>query len=319
MTTLTDRVDGYQRRHPWAGFPLAVIYKYIDDGGGHLAALLAYYAFLSMFPLLLLASTILGLVLSGNPEAQKAVLDSALSQFPVIGAQLSNPERVGGGTAGLIVGGLGALYGGLGIAVAAQAAMNTAWMVPRNNRPNPLQARGRGLLLLVTVGSAVLVTSVLSALGGGAGPLGAGLRVAVLIASVTVNAGAFVVGFRVATARHLSVREVAPGAVGAAVIWQLLQIFGAGYVGHVVRNASDTNSVFALVLGMIAFLYIASVAIVFCVEVNVVRVERLYPRSLLTPLTDDVDLTMGDVRAYTDQAKAARFKGFEHIDVRFKK
>ena len=68
---VTDRVDSFQRRHPWAGFPIAVIYTYIDDGGGHLAALLAYYAFLSMFPLLLLASTILGIVLSGDPEASK--------------------------------------------------------------------------------------------------------------------------------------------------------------------------------------------------------------------------------------------------------
>lgn len=315
---MTSRLDVFQRRHRYAGFPIAVIYKYIDDSGGHLAALLAYYGFLSMFPLLLLASTILGIVLSGDPGAQKAVLDSALSQFPVIGAQLQQPERVGGGIVGLLVGGLGALYGGLGIAVAAQAAMNTAWTVPKNNRPNPIRARGRGLLLLVTVGSAVLVTSVLSALGGGAGPLGVGPRVGVLIASMVVNTAAFVVGFRVATARHLSVRDVAPGAVAAAVIWQLLQSFGAGYIGHVVKNSSDTNGVFALVLGLIAFLYVAAVAVVFCVEVNVVRVDRLYPRSLLTPLTDDVELTDGDIRAYTDQAKAQRYKGFEQIDVRFK-
>jgi len=316
---VTSTLDGLQRRHPAAGFPIAVLYKYFDDFGGYLAALIAYYGFLALFPLLLLGSTILGIVLSGNPAAQQSVLHSALSQFPVIGQQLRQPERIGGGLVGLLVGGLGALYGGLGVTMAAQNAMNTAWRVPRNSRPNPIKGRIRGVLLLATVGLAVLGTSVLSALGGGAGPLGAGLRVLVLVASVALNAAAFILAFRVATARPLTVRQVAPGAVGAAVVWQLLQSFGTVYVGQVVKNASATNSVFAVVLGLIAFIYLTAVAVVFCVEVNVVRVDHLYPRALLTPLTDNVELTDADRRAYTDQAKAQRSKGFEQVDVRFKK
>jgi len=317
--SVTSTLDGLQRRHPAAGFPIAVLYKYFDDFGGYLAALIAYYGFLALFPLLLLGSTILGIVLSGNPAAQQSVLHSALSQFPVIGQQLRQPERIGGGLVGLLVGGLGALYGGLGVTMAAQNAMNTAWRVPRNSRPNPIKGRIRGVLLLATVGLAVLGTSVLSALGGGAGPLGAGLRVLVLVASVALNAAAFILAFRVATARPLTVRQVAPGAVGAAVVWQLLQSFGTVYVGQVVKNASATNSVFAVVLGLIAFIYLTAVAVVFCVEVNVVRVDHLYPRALLTPLTDNVELTDADRRAYTDQAKAQRSKGFEQVDVRFKK
>ena len=96
--SVTTQVDGFQRRHPGAGYPIAVLYKYVDDTGGHLAALLTYYGFVSLFPLLLLASTVLGFVLSGDPHAQQAVLDSALSQFPVIGQQLQNPTRLGGGS-----------------------------------------------------------------------------------------------------------------------------------------------------------------------------------------------------------------------------
>ncbi len=317
--SVTSTLDGLQRRHPAAGFPIAVLYKYFDDFGGYLAALIAYYGFLALFPLLLLGSTILGIVLSGNPAAQQSVLHSALSQFPVIGQQLRQPERIGGGLVGLLVGGLGALYGGLGVTMAAQNAMNTAWRVPRNSRPNPIKGRIRGVLLLATVGLAVLGTSVLSALGGGAGPLGAGLRVLVLVASVALNAAAFILAFRVATARPLTVRQVAPGAVAAAVVWQLLQSFGTVYVGQVVKNASATNSVFAVVLGLIAFIYLTAVAVVLCVEVNVVRVDHLYPRALLTPLTDNVELTDADRRAYTGQAKAQRSKGFEQVDVRFKK
>jgi membrane protein len=105
--------------------------------------------------------------------------------------------------------------------------------------------------------------------------------------------------------------------VAAAVVWQLLQSFGTVYVGHVVKGASATNGVFALVLGLLAFLYVTATAVVLCAEVNAVRVDRLHPRALLTPFTDDVDLTPGDRRAYTNQAEAPRSKGFENVEVSF--
>jgi membrane protein len=141
--------------------------------------------------------------------------------------------------------------------------------------------------------------------------------VLVLLASIATNAVVFVFAFRLATPRHLTVRQVAPGALTAAVLWQLLQTFGVNYVGHVMETASATNGVFALVLGLLAFLYLASVVVVLCVEVNVVRVDRLYPRALLTPFTDDVDLTAGDERSYTGLAKAQRSKGFQEVEVTF--
>ncbi|MFI6070232.1 YihY/virulence factor BrkB family protein [Actinoplanes sp. NPDC051343] len=316
----SGRVDRFQREHSWTGFPLAVLYKFFDDQGNYLAALIAYYAFVSMFPLLLLAATILGYVLSGNPGLQQHILTSALSQFPVVGSQLQEPSRIGGGTTGLVIGVLGAIYGGLGVAQAVQYAMNTVWRIPRNNRPNPIKARGRGLLLLGTAGLAVVGTTTLSTLGSSdAGSLGGLLRILLLVASVLINAVVFVFVFRLATARHLTVTDVAPGAIGAAVVWQVLQTFGVAYVGHVVKDASATNGVFALVLGLLAFFYITAVAVVLCAEINVVRVERLYPRALLTPFTDNVVPTSGDHRAYTGQAVSERSKGFENIDVTFDK
>ena len=312
------RLDDFQRRHPRASFPLAVIYKYVDDQGGYLAALITYYGFVSLFPLLLLLSTILGLVLTGDPHAQHEVLRSALSQFPVIGNQLETPRQISGGLAGLLIGGLGAVYGGLGVAQAVQNAMNSAWSVPRNKRPNPLRVRARSLLLVSTVGVGLLVTGGLAAIGGGVGPYGALLRTIVVIVTVIANATLFIIGFRLSTARALTVRQVAPGAIAAAVAWQLLQTFGGTFVEHVVRHASDTNAVFALVLGLIAFIYLAAVVLMFCVEINVVLVDRLYPRSLLTPFTDDVELTRGDRRAYTGRAKAQQAKGFQDVDVTYR-
>ena len=170
---VTERLDRFQRKHPWAAFPLAVAYKYFDDFGAYLAALLTYYGFVSLFPLLLLLSTVLGFVLSGDQRLQHEVLTSALHQFPVIGGDLARPKRLGGGPVGLVVGIAGSLYGGLGVAQAFQYAANTMWGVPRNNRPNPFKARGRSVLLLATAGLAVLGTTTLSiAGGGGAGALG---------------------------------------------------------------------------------------------------------------------------------------------------
>ena len=311
-------IDRFQQRHRTAGFPLAVLYKYFDDSGAYLAALIAYYGFVSLFPLLLLLSTVLGFVLSGHPALQQQILGSALHQFPVVGGQLGDPKHLGGGTAGLVVGIVGSVYGGLGVAQALQYAMNQAWRVPRNERPNPIKARGRSLLLLVTAGLAVVGTTVLSTLGASnAGSLSLVLKCVVLLASVLVNAAVFVLAFRIATARDVSVSDIAPGAIAAAIGWQLLQSFGVIYVDHTVRHASNTNGVFALVLGLIAFLYLTAVVVVLCVEINVVRVDHLYPRSLLTPFTDNVVLTSGDRRAYTDQATAQTSKGFENVRVDF--
>ncbi len=315
---LVDRLDRLQRRHPVAGFPIAVAYKYVDDSGHYLAALITYYAFISLFPMLLLLSTVLSHLLAGNPELQQKLLDSALQQLPVVGPQLSRPEELSGGTFGVVVGVLGTVYAALGVAQALQFAMNCAWAVPVNRRPNPFLARCRSLLLLGTAGLAVIGTTVLSAIGAAdVGSFGVLLRILVLVASIAVNVAVFIAAFRLATPRRLSTGQVAPGAICAAVLWQLLQTFGVTYTQHVVHSLGPVNQVFALVLGLLAFLYLTAVTVVLCAEVNVVRVDRLYPRALLTVFTDDVVLTGGDRRSYTALAKAQRTKGFQHVDVTF--
>lgn len=310
-------LDRLQRRYRGVGFVIAVVYKYLDDQGGYLAALITYYAFVSLFPLLLLFTTALGVVLVGHPDLQEQVVQSTLSQFPVIGDQLHQPEQLSGGIAAVVIGIAGALYGGLGVGQAVQNAMDSVWAVPRNNRPDPIRSRVRSLLLLFVLGSAAVTATVVSAAGHATASFGWLGGIVVTIVTVAINAVICLVAFRVTTVRHLSYRQVLPGALTAAVIWQLLQWFGAGYVAHTVKSASATNSVFALVLGMLAFLYLISVTLVMCAEINVVRVDRLHPRSLLTPFTDDVELTSADRRTYTRRAKAERLKGFQRVHVHF--
>lgn len=310
-------LDRLQRRSRVAGFLVAVVYKYIDDQGSYLAALITYYAFVSLFPALLLLTTVLGVVLVGHPALQAQILQSAVAQFPVIGKQLGQPQGLNGGTVGVVIGIAGALYGGLGVGQAAQNAMDTMWAVPRNVRPDPIRSRLRSLLLLVVLGSALIATTVLSAVNRASRSLGVVASAGIVVAAVAINTGVCLLVFKVATARDVTYRQVLPGAVAAATVWQLLQWFGAVYVGHVVKSASATNSVFALVLGLLAFLYLIATTLLLCGQVNVVATDHLYPRALLTPFTDDVELTRGDRDTYTGLAKAQRAKGFQHIDVTF--
>ncbi len=318
---LVERLDRFQRAHPRAGVPIAVVYKFFDDQGNYLSALITYYGFLSLFPLLLLLSTVLNFALAGSPELQQQVLDSALGQFPVVGKQLTDPRGVRGSGVGLAIGIIGTIYGGLGVAQAAQNAMNTIWRVPRNSRPNPLKARLRSLALLSVVGGSIAGTTVLSGLSASAGAFGAsvgiGLKVLFVLLSLVVNSAVFLLGFLVATTHQHGWREVIRGAIAAAVGWQILQFLGTSYVGNVVKNASASNSVFALVLGLIAWLYLEALIVVLAAEYNAVRTLELYPRALLTPFTDNVELTAADQASYTQQARAERAKGYEEISVRF--
>ncbi len=312
------RFDAFQRRHPVLGFPLGVAYKFLDDFGGYLAALITYYGFLSLFPLLLLFSTILGLVLEGYPQWQERILDSAISEFPIVGDELRTTGTLSGSPIGLVVGSLAAIYGGLGVGQALQYAMNTAWMVPRNSRPNPFLSRARGMLMILTAGVAVVATSVLTQV---ASRLVEGRweAWAIDLGSIVLNTGVFVLLFIVATARPLTPREVLPGALIASVLFLVLQNVGVDYVGTVVARASDLNSVFAIVFGLLVFIYSNALVILLCVQINVVLRERLWPRSLLTVFTDGVVLTDADRRAYQGQAKAQRLKGFQEISVGFER
>lgn len=318
------RFDDFQRRHGWLGFPIALAYKFVDDQGGYLAALIAYYGFLSLFPLLLLGVSVLGFVLHSNPHLQDQIVNSALGQFPIIGTQLRHNLRgYQGSGAAVLIGVIGSLYGGLGVAQAAQNAMNTVWAVPRNDRPNPFKSRLRSLGLLLTLGAAALITTGLSALSTQLGAIShtAGthflLQVLAWVVAAGLDIALFIVAFRVLTASEVQTRDVLLGAVIAGVLWQLLQSLGSLYVRHELTGKSEIYGLFGLVLGLIAWIYLEALVVVLCAELNVVVRRRMWPRALLTPFTDEVNLTSADRENYSLVAKAQRHKGFERIDVEF--
>lgn len=313
-------MDRGQRKFPPIGFPLAVLYKFWDDQGNYLAAIITYYAFIAIFPLLLIGSSILGFFLQDDPELQQELLEAGLSQFPIIGDELGRAE-LRGSTGAIVVGSLAALYGAMGLGQAIQNAVNTAWSVPRNSRPNVFLLRLRSLAVLATAGLAVFSISLLATIVGsteafGGRPDGA-LQWMLLIVSVLIVGTMLTFVLRLATTRDHSLLYSAPGAFMFAISWQALQQVGTVYVDRVLGATSGMNQTFALVLGLIGFIYIAAVAGVLAIQINVVLERRLWPRALLTIFTDRVDLTEADRRAYAGYALMQRHKGFETVAVTF--
>jgi YihY family inner membrane protein len=273
--------DAYQRRSRRLGFAVAVLKRYGEDEAGSLGALIAYYGFFSLFPLLLVFVTVLGFVLQGDAKAQEDVLHSTLSQFPVIGAQIrGNVGSLKGNALALTIGVVGSLLAGLGVTGATQNAFNKVWQIPRRRRAGFLGWRLRGLALLAVLGVLSIVSTVAAgyATGQTLGALAILVGVAIALAA---NLLLFFTVFRLMTAEQVSTRELVPGIVLAAVLWQVLQHVGGLYVEHVVRHAQETSGVFALVLGLLSWLYLGGQVVLLAAEVNVVRARRLWPRRLL--------------------------------------
>ena len=322
MTATIGPVDSFQRRHRFIGFPIAVFYKYFDDQGAYLSAIMTYYAFIAIFPILLLSTSILGFVLQGNPDLQERLLNSALSQFPIIGDQLGRPEGLQGSTTAIVVGALAALYGSMGLGQAVQNAANIAWSVPRNSRANPFLLRFRSLVLLSIGGIGILALAIASSVLANPDAMGTDMAPTIGVLSriigYVLTLAIFVAIFRLISLRRAKTRAVLPGALVTAVLWQGLQVVGNTYVTEVIGKANQVNQTFALVLGLIGFIYIAMIMVMLGLEVNVVLRRHLYPRALLTPFTDNVVLTEADQKAYIAYAKSQRHKGFQNVVVTFR-
>jgi YihY family inner membrane protein len=306
-------LDRFQQRHSWAGFLFAVVKKYGDDQAGYLAALIAYYGFFSLFPLLLVFVSVLGIVLANSPDLQQKIIDSALAQFPIVGPTIADEvQAITGNVVALVVGLVTALWAGLGVVQAGQNAMNRVWNVPRKDWPNFFLSRLRSLLLLIGLGALILASTVLSGLATAAGSTRSIDRLWQLSLSVLFNLGLFLLVFRLLTRLSLRWRDVLPGAIVAAGLWTVLQGLGGLYVSRAISGASNVYGTFALVIGLLVWIYLGAQLTLYCAELNVVRVRKLWPRSLVQP-----PLTEADRRAMQAGALVERRRPEERIHVVF--
>jgi membrane protein len=304
--------DRFQQRHRWLAIPMAVIRKFGNDQAGSLAALVAYYAFFSLFPLLLVFVTILGFVLQGDASAQRSIENSVLGQFPVIGQQIK-VHALQGRSLALVIGLATSLWAGLGITQAAQNAFAHVWAVPFKDRPDFIHSRLRGLALLVALGALFIVATLASGLvtGGLGGPQ---LKVAGIAVSLLLNFALFLAAFRLMTARAIATRSLWIGVIVAAVFWEILQVLGGYYIGHVLKKTTGTYAQFGLVIALLIWLHLGAQITLYAAELNVVLARRLWPRSLLGPPTEPADQ-----ETLTALAKVEERHETEQVEVEFKR
>ncbi len=305
-------VDAWQRDHVVAAFPIAVIKKFGEDRASNLAALMAYYAFLSLFPLLLVFVSILGFLLADNPSLQQSIVDSAVSRIPLVGTQLDDEvQPLTGSVPALIIGIVGALWAGLGVTLALGRAFNQVWNVPRYRQRGAVGSRLYAVAALAVLGVALVGSTFLTglAIGGAVGP---GLqRVWALTVVFVANTLVLLAIFGLLTARPFRVAELIPGVALAAVGLIALQSVGTLYVNRTVANATDTYGTFALVIGLLSWFWLGAHILLFAAEINVVARRRLWPRSLAG------ELTHADREAFRRLAEASRRDEREQISVRF--
>jgi YihY family inner membrane protein len=310
ITDALQALDRRQQQRPRVGFIAAVVKKFGDDQAGQLAALIAYYGFVSLFPLLLVLVTVLGFVLQGDPGEQKKILDGALGQFPILSEELRLRSLKGSGV-GLAIGVAGSLLAGMGITGATQNAFNRIWSVPFKHRPNFVFAHLRGLGMLAILGTLSVVSTTAAGFVG-ASSHGAVAVVAGVVVALALNVALFMTAFKLLTAVDVGWRDLLPGVLVAAVGWQLLQLLGGYYVEHLLKHTRPLYGYFAVVLGLLAWIYLGAQLTIFAAEINVVRVRRLWPRSFFSdPLLE------ADRRALTSSAEVEERVEQENVEVSF--
>ena len=286
---LLHKADKAQQNHAWLAVGFATWKKFSDDSAGNLAALISYYAFASIFPLLLVAYSVLDIIAHTTPTVGQHLI-RALDDFPVVGTYLKGEVHHGLSKTGiaLAIGILLTLYSARGVATAMQNAMNTVWAVPKYERPNFAKGLLRSLGLMAVIGPGQIITIALSSVAGGTGHLGGVLaKVAAFVVSLLLNIGLFWLAFRIATVARVSARSMALGAVLSAIAWQILQLIGGTIVGHATNSA---YGVFGIVLGLLAWFYLQAQLTLYFVELDAVRALRLWPRTLAPPPFSDADL-----------------------------
>ena len=307
--------DRFQQRHAWLGFPLAVRQKYTEDQGGYLAATLSYYAFFSLLPLLLVATTVLGYVLEDRPDLEQRIIDTTLGQIPVIGDQLQ-VGSISGNSVALAIGLVIALWSGTSVFLAAQNAMNHVWGVPFRKRRDPFRARAVALLLVLAVGTAALCATALSFLGTFGSHYQALWKTGSLVLSTVLAFGLFWIAFRSLTTADVKWKDTWLGALVAAILYELLQTLGSYYVERVLQRASLLYGAFALVIGLLSWIYLGATFTLYAAEVNVVAFRRLWPRSFSTVV--ELPATSADERALTQRAQVEERRSDEQINVRWR-
>lgn len=308
------RVDGAQQRHTIPAFLIGVMKKFGDDNAGALTVQVTYAMFVTVFPLLLILVTVLGIVLADNPSDRQRVLNSAFGQFPIVGQQLAHNLHAmkRSSVFGLVVGVIGLVYGSTGLAQAGLYSMEQIWNIPSAVRPNYLTRMARSIIFLCLLAVALILTTALT----GFGTFGRHvfwLGVLSELLGLLLNVGFYFAAFRTLTPKQVTARSLLPGVVIGGAAWTILQAVGGYVVGHDLKGASAVYGMFGLVLGLVAWIYLAAEITLYAAELNTVIYHRLWPRSMVQP-----PLTEADQRSLALQATQNQRRPEQVVVTRFR-
>jgi YihY family inner membrane protein len=307
------RVDAFQQRHGPFAFLFGIMKKFGDDNAGSLVSNIAYSAFLSVFPLLLVLVTVLGLVLSGHPGLRESVLHSTFADFPIVGRQLGNNIHPlhRSSVLGIAIGLVGLVWGSTGLSQAGLFAMSQVWNLPGPERPNFVKRLGRGVSFLGILGLGLALSTFLAAFGT-FGRHNVLLGLVGELLAVIVNLGQYLLAFRVLTPKSVTTRQLIPGAVIGGVAWTILLALGGYLIGHDLRNDSAIYGLFGMVLGLLAWVYLGAEISIYAAETNTVLSRHLWPRAMVQP-----PLTDADQRSMALQATQNQRRPEQHVEVTF--
>lgn len=309
---LLARLDNFQRKHGFAGFIYAVIKKYGDDETGYQAALLTYYGFLSLFPLLLVLTTVVTMLSGHNAHLHATIINDTTQYFPTFGNQLS--EHIGtihkSGLA-LVIGILFTLYGARGIADAFRHGVSHIWRVPKVNRPGFPVGPLRSIAIVIVGGLGFILAAALAGFAA-AGGHNFGFHVLSVALNLVILFWVFLFLIKVSLPVAVKFREIEIAAAAAAIGLAVLQTVGSRLLVKEFKNLNALYSNFALVLSLLFWIYLQAQVVYYAIEAASVHAGRLWPRSLTGN-----DLTAADKRAYTRQAKKEKEVTEESISARF--
>lgn len=311
------RIDAFQQRHRFLGFPYAVVKKFGDDDAGHQAALITYYGFLSLFPLLIVATSAIDIVTKHNPVLRDKLLSNVQSFFPAVGQQLQASVQGNNKTGlALAIGLLIALYGARGVADAIRSALDHAWAIPRVRRSGFPKNTLKSLGLLLGAGLGLLLTTTLTGYASSALGNSAWLRVLPLILNIGLLYLVFMYVFLIGTSHKYPRKDLRMGAITAALGLLILQYAGIALVKHQLSSLQGLYGQFAIVLALMFWIYLQAQVFIYAVEINVVHTYKLWPRSLTQK-----PITGADEKAFRlyAQKEAYRPKYEEQIDVTFRR
>ncbi|HET7060366.1 MAG TPA: YihY/virulence factor BrkB family protein [Candidatus Saccharimonadales bacterium] len=297
MQKLINKLDDFQRRRRLPAFIVAVIKKYGEDDAGRQAALLTYYAFLSLFPLLLVLTTLTEYISTSHPELQADIIKGATNYFPVLGTQLAahvNTLQKSGFA--LLVGVLFTFYGAHGVADAFQKGIQHLWKIPHSQRPGFPKSTLKSLSIILVAGAGFIVASASVALAAATGH-GWLFRLLSIVINLVIWSGLFVLLLNISLPRHIPFKETRAAALTAAIGLVILQILGGYLLARELKRLDALYSYFALALGLLFWIYLQVQVLFYSLEIAAVRSHKLWPRSL-----SDRRLTDADRRAAASQA-----------------